>query len=326
MPGPVEFSAIIPTYNRAHLVGRAIASALAQTIAPAEIIVVDDGSTDATEAACTRFGDRVRYVKQPNGGAARARNTGIQQARHAWIAFLDSDDVWAPTHLERMQAAINGTLGAAGFYFADMQMTASDGGQTLWQNCGFQITAPFTLTADATEWMLMKRQPAMLQSSVFQAVRLRAVGGFDERFRISEDVELFCRLGIGGVVCAVSGVGCLQTEDDAVHNRLTNMVSERSESYWRQQTLLWREVLRRSPALAPHWLRVVRWNLAESHVCLARWLWRSGRVGPVVGQLIGAAVADPALIAWLLRKRTSKGYEEIVRRKLMAGPARVPAR
>ena len=89
-------SAIIPVYNRAHLIGRAIDSVLA-TLEPAdELIVVDDGSTDGTVAAIEAYGDRVRLLKEPHGGAGPARNAGVAAARNPLIAFLDSDDEWFP--------------------------------------------------------------------------------------------------------------------------------------------------------------------------------------------------------------------------------------
>jgi glycosyltransferase involved in cell wall biosynthesis len=92
-------SIIIPTHNRAHLVTRAINSALAAVSPGDEIIVVDDGSTDGTEDILSGFGNSIRYIKTENRGAGAARNLGIQLASNDWIAFLDSDDEWRPDHL-----------------------------------------------------------------------------------------------------------------------------------------------------------------------------------------------------------------------------------
>lgn len=89
-------SVIIPTYNRAHLIGRAIQSALSAIEPDDEIIVVDDASTDNTEATVAQFGDRVRYFKLPHGGAGPTRNQGVKHATKPLIAFLDSDDEWMP--------------------------------------------------------------------------------------------------------------------------------------------------------------------------------------------------------------------------------------
>ena len=96
-------SITIPTYNRAHLLGRAIQSVLDQTYQDFEIIVVDDGSTDRAEEVVKSFDDeRVRYIRhEVNKGCAAARNTGIKAARCEYIAFQDSDDEWLPDKLEK---------------------------------------------------------------------------------------------------------------------------------------------------------------------------------------------------------------------------------
>jgi glycosyltransferase involved in cell wall biosynthesis len=101
MPGP-GVSVVIPTYNRAHLVPRAIRSVLAALEADDEIVIADDASTDDTAAALAPFGDRVRHLKLPHGGAGAARNHGIRAATRPLVAFLDSDDEWHP-HKIRLQ-------------------------------------------------------------------------------------------------------------------------------------------------------------------------------------------------------------------------------
>ena len=95
-------SVIIPTYNRAHVLPRAIESVLKQTYTELELIVVDDASTDDTAAVMTAITDpRVRYVRKEHGGAAAARNRGIAEAKGEFIAFQDSDDVWHSDKLEK---------------------------------------------------------------------------------------------------------------------------------------------------------------------------------------------------------------------------------
>lgn len=96
-------SVIIPLYNRRDEIGRAIASALGQSRAPDEIVVVDDASRDGSAEAVAALGDsRIRLLRHPsNRGAAAARNTGIAAATSDWIALLDSDDEWEPKKLAR---------------------------------------------------------------------------------------------------------------------------------------------------------------------------------------------------------------------------------
>jgi glycosyltransferase involved in cell wall biosynthesis len=93
-------SVVIPTYNRAHIVARAVDSALRAVIPGDEVILIDDGSEDDTERVAIKYGKMVRYIKTVNKGAGCARNLGIQAARHDLIAFLDSDDEWLPEHLQ----------------------------------------------------------------------------------------------------------------------------------------------------------------------------------------------------------------------------------
>ncbi len=99
LPGD-NISVILPTYNRAEKLAIALDSVLAQTIPAQEIIVIDDGSTDHTEALINHDYPTIQYHKQENRGVSAARNVGIQSATSEWLAFLDSDDEWLPNKLE----------------------------------------------------------------------------------------------------------------------------------------------------------------------------------------------------------------------------------
>ena len=99
-------SVVIPTFNRAHLISRALDSVVAQTRRVSEIIVVDDGSTDGTEEIIRNNHPRVKLVRQANQGVSRARNNGINTAGGDWIAFLDSDDTWLPEKMARQWHAL----------------------------------------------------------------------------------------------------------------------------------------------------------------------------------------------------------------------------
>ncbi|MDH4227405.1 MAG: glycosyltransferase [Deltaproteobacteria bacterium] len=100
-------SVVIPTFNRALLLKEAVVSVLAQTYVNLEVIIVDDGSTDNTGEVVTALGDsRIRYIKKPNGGVSSARNRGIEEATGEFIAFLDSDDMWRPTKVEKQIGAL----------------------------------------------------------------------------------------------------------------------------------------------------------------------------------------------------------------------------
>lgn len=105
-PEARRVSVVIPTYNRAQMVVRAVESAL-RAVAPGdEIIVVDDGSTDRTDLALKKYAGKIRYIKTSNRGAGPARNRGIEVAQWDWIAFLDSDDEWMDDHLRLHRALL----------------------------------------------------------------------------------------------------------------------------------------------------------------------------------------------------------------------------
>jgi glycosyltransferase involved in cell wall biosynthesis len=103
----MRVSVIIPTYNSAALVVEAVESALAQTDAPLEVIVVDDGSTDDTAERLRPYLSRIIYVRQKNARVAAARNTGLDHATGEVIAFLDADDAWHPAKLRRQLAVLS---------------------------------------------------------------------------------------------------------------------------------------------------------------------------------------------------------------------------
>ncbi len=107
-----QVSVVIPVHNGARYLGEAIESVCHQTLLPAQIIVVDDGSTDESATVARGFA-QVEYAFQENAGAATARNTGAALARHEYLAFLDADDVWVPQKLEWQLAALNSQIAGA---------------------------------------------------------------------------------------------------------------------------------------------------------------------------------------------------------------------
>ena len=97
-------SCIIPVFNGERYLQEALESIFNQSYRPLEVIVADDGSTDATAAVVASYGDRIRYLWQPNAGAPAARNLGLKAARGDFITFLDADDLWHPQKLARQMA------------------------------------------------------------------------------------------------------------------------------------------------------------------------------------------------------------------------------
>src|SRR5262249_42908854 len=104
---------VIPAFNSAPFVARAIDSVLTQTCSPSRMGVVDDGSVDETAMIVERFGRAVICIRQENRGVAAARNRGAQESGTDWVAFLDADDVWLPTKLERQRERLRNSDAAA---------------------------------------------------------------------------------------------------------------------------------------------------------------------------------------------------------------------
>ena len=106
----IQVAVIIPAYNASRYLAHTLQSVSNQTHKALEIVIIDDGSTDDTVSICRRFaaGDpRMRILSTENRGVAAARNTGIKASKSAYIAFLDADDIWHPTYVERMLAALH---------------------------------------------------------------------------------------------------------------------------------------------------------------------------------------------------------------------------
>ena len=102
-----KVSVIVPTYNRAELIGLTIESILKQTFADFELIVINDGSTDGTEETIKKYTDpRIKYYRKDNGGESSARNYGLRMAQGEFIAYCDSDDIFCPDHLAALVAAL----------------------------------------------------------------------------------------------------------------------------------------------------------------------------------------------------------------------------
>jgi glycosyltransferase involved in cell wall biosynthesis len=189
MPQPF-FSTIIPVYNRRELVVPAIESALQQTFADQEIIVVDDGSTDGTaDVIRERFGGKVRLLSQPNAGPGPARNTGIKAATGTYVAFLDSDDRWFPWALETYRQAIEQHRMPA-FVTGKERTFRSEAELAGVSNRPLRVEVFNDYLASSDQWRWWGVSSFVIKRDV-----LLAAGGFAEAVKISEDADLSMRLG-----------------------------------------------------------------------------------------------------------------------------------
>lgn len=183
-------SIVIPAYNCAEYLGGAIRSALRQTHQPVEVVVVDDGSTDDTEAVVRSFGDRVRYVCQENAGPSVARNRGLADARGDYVAFLDADDEVRPEWV----AVLLKSLGAAAFKarFAVSDAWIWDGARCIDR---YRVSEPPSGLRGMNEFLDDNRPYVAILAP---RNVLLSVGGFREDLWVNEDFDLWLRLLRGG--------------------------------------------------------------------------------------------------------------------------------
>jgi len=194
---------IIPAHNAAKFLAEAIESALAQQGPSLRVIVVDDGSTDDTAAIARSYGDAVLVVSQINRGLAAARNRGIAESTAPYLAFLDADDIWRPGKLAR-QVALLEAHPDIGLAFTDMVVFSGDFHV---EEDGYLRTTPeyaglarvslgdgaYRLPPEAGQ-ALMRYNFICPSASLVRRDAIVGVGGFDEAFRVCEDIECWLRL------------------------------------------------------------------------------------------------------------------------------------
>ncbi len=193
LESPVVVSVIIPAYNAAAYISRALDSVFNQTFQNYEVIVVNDGSSDTEllDKVLLPYMARVRYIKQPNKGPGGARNTGILQMRGKYAAFLDSDDVWLPAHL-MIQTAMLKADPSLDLVYADSIL--SENGLAVGHAFGREPqSSPVTF-----EFILTENCTVGTSSTVASRDALIAAGLFDERFRCCEDFDLWLRMAFRG--------------------------------------------------------------------------------------------------------------------------------
>lgn len=191
-------SVVIPTYNRSGVIARTINDILNQTYSNLEIIVVDDGSTDDSQAVLKNFGNQIRVMTQNNAGPAAARNRGISASRGEIIAFQDSDDRWAPAKIERQvsllqqaEESIPCCLTNTTLFFADGRVTSS------FDNAPLDPALSEGIWMNVTE-VLVTRFVMFNQAIAIRRKVLEKMGGFDETLKCLEDYDLALRLSFEG--------------------------------------------------------------------------------------------------------------------------------
>lgn len=222
-------SVIIPSYNSAHFLLKAVESIFNQTFQDFEVIVVDDGSTDNTREVVIPLmeHDRFRYVYQENQGLAATRNTGLSVAKGEFVAFLDADDVFLPQKLvvqvKWLQENPEFGLVGGGFYYMNEKGALSEAQRSWLRNPNLTIKD------------LLFDCPFMVPAVLVRKEWVDRVGGFDTRLRRVEDWDLWMRLAYAGckmgwveeIVCAYRIFSGQMTRNAAAQKEVTVSVMNR---------------------------------------------------------------------------------------------------
>ena len=214
-------SVVIPLWQHAQVLPRALASVLRQTRPPDEVLVVDDGSTDGGGDLAPGTG--VTVCRRPHLGAAAARNHGVGQAAGDWVALLDADDEWEPTFLERTCAMAEGHAGLVAVF---TNLRVGPRGRPLLRD----VTTTEGIVDDYFKTLLENDGHGISSSSVLVRRRaLDAAGGFPEGVRMGEDLDTWARLAWTGRIGYVAE--CVVTCHLDALPRATGQVQRRAPEY-----------------------------------------------------------------------------------------------
>jgi glycosyltransferase involved in cell wall biosynthesis len=223
----LPISVVIPYHNGSRFIGEALATVHAQTLAPREIVVVDDGSRPEEASALDRAAGGAVVVRLPrNRGVSVARNVGVAHARSPWIAFLDCDDLWDPRKLERQAAVVASHPGCRAVH-AGMKAIYPDGREVVRrkEDVSFQDFLVFPCPVFPSA-LLMERQ-ALLES-----------GLFDPTKRCCEDLDLFMRF------CATGGRFHSVPDPLLIRRVQGDGLSRNVAVFWREADRTYRDFLR----------------------------------------------------------------------------------
>lgn len=191
-------SVIIPTFNAARYLPEALNSLLAQTHKRMEIFVIDDGSTDNTAKVMAGYADTTVYVRQARSGPSNARNRGIAAATGEYVAFLDADDIWLPSKLEKQLRALQQCPEAGLVYSRGVDFCNRTGKELR--------VYPKTMHSGMLFDLLLATHLLLLSSVVVRTQILKELGGFDESLTTAEDTHLYLRIARNYRIMGISDI------------------------------------------------------------------------------------------------------------------------
>jgi|GEM_PF-3287805 len=268
-------TAAVIVYNRVALIARALDSILAQTTPVTEIVVVDDGSTDGTaDLVAQRYGDRVRLIRQPNGGVSAARLRALTEARGEWLAFLDSDDEWTEGRNAAFLRAAQHVPPEVQWIFGDCAIM-TDAGETgrLFRDKGFSVHSPHSphgphgphgpqgphTDPEVFQDPMATQFPyqfSIMPASLIRCAALRQVHAFTEGLRSSEDLLAGWKVAAlfpGRPLAAIPHVVTRVYRDSSLLATSTDVTGKQSPDYYHARVIGFDLLARsnRPPTTAP---------------------------------------------------------------------------
>jgi glycosyltransferase involved in cell wall biosynthesis len=222
----LRVSVVIPTYNRASVLGRAIDSVLAQTYTNFEVIVVDDGSTDNTQELLSKYEDRIVTITQPNAGVSCARNNGVLKSSGEWIAFLDSDDSWLPNKLELQMKYIDSNPRYNLVH-----------GEEIWIRNGKRVNPKNKHAKSGGDIFLRSLELCLISPSavILKKDLYNRMEGFREDYEVCEDYDLWLK------ICSLEEVGFITTPIINKFGGHEDQLSRKffAMDFWRVKSIKW---------------------------------------------------------------------------------------
>lgn len=228
----MRFAVVIPLYNKRPHIERALDSVFAQTEQAAEILVIDDASTDGGLEKVLRYRhDRLTILRRskPGPGGYAARNVGIHKAQSDWIAFLDADDTWAPDHLARLRETIaqNPQPDLIDCVFSGYTNVHPEGWvepDRYTRRIGRDRATTLDFQQLLSVWLDLKECPIWTSASAFRRQALIDAGLFSDRCTRGGDKDLWLRVGRNGLIAACPAVTAIYHRDS------TNMVTRKNST------------------------------------------------------------------------------------------------
>lgn len=280
-------SVILPTYNRAKTLDRAIHSVLTQTFRDFELIITDDGSTDESRCILARYSGlpNVRVISSPHRGCSAARNLGVTASKAPLIAFQDSDDEWLPSNLEKAVPPLSSSARGVGLFYSNMIRIHEDGSSSDWRS-------PEVHRGGLVSESTLDYQVAGIgiQAAVIKRTCFDQVGLFDEALPRFIDLDLFIRIS--------DYFEFYHHDEPLVRYYATDGISTDTQALVRARQYLLRKYRKR--------LRVHRHHLAHQYLLLADALRRNGSTHR------GRALAAMALLASPGNARVRRGVADLL--------------